>query len=400
MAGATPESSMEDILASIRRIIVDNGGRGSAPAGREATSPPVGVTPPSMPRAVADTPEALRPSQVPAEPSPVQPGETDGPESAPVSPAQGATPQAPESQAPESKAPEPAENAPAEDGAATPASSAGKADMRLLVRRAADLLGPLARVAGATAGEAVGATRAAGDEGRREVPPEAPSSQLLRRVAGEARRETPKLAFALHGGSAAPPPEQDPLDEAIAEIRGERRAASGAPGEAPRAEAAETSAEAEEAPTDIEEASAAVEEALSGAEPSETVPGAGERVPEPGHGGDEPEQRGAAAGDPTGDPAIGDPPAALAAAAQGATLEVPAVGAMEEPLLSEPTRASVAAAFQSLADSVLAREADDLRSMVREMLRPMLKMWLDENMPRLVENLVRAEIERITRNSR
>jgi cell pole-organizing protein PopZ len=32
-----------------------------------------------------------------------------------------------------------------------------------------------------------------------------------------------------------------------------------------------------------------------------------------------------------------------------------------------------------------------------EMLRPMLKVWLDENLPPLVERLVRAEIERIAR---
>jgi cell pole-organizing protein PopZ len=34
------------------------------------------------------------------------------------------------------------------------------------------------------------------------------------------------------------------------------------------------------------------------------------------------------------------------------------------------------------------------------MLRPMLKSWLDENLPRLVERLVRAEIERVARRSR
>jgi cell pole-organizing protein PopZ len=34
---------------------------------------------------------------------------------------------------------------------------------------------------------------------------------------------------------------------------------------------------------------------------------------------------------------------------------------------------------------------------VREMLRPMLKGWLDDNLPGLVERLVRAEIERVSR---
>ena len=32
-----------------------------------------------------------------------------------------------------------------------------------------------------------------------------------------------------------------------------------------------------------------------------------------------------------------------------------------------------------------------------EMLRPMLKSWLDDNLPAMVERLVRAEIERVSR---
>ena len=40
------------------------------------------------------------------------------------------------------------------------------------------------------------------------------------------------------------------------------------------------------------------------------------------------------------------------------------------------------------------RTLDDL---VQEMLRPMLKNWLDDNLPSMVERLVRAEIERVSR---
>ena len=32
---------------------------------------------------------------------------------------------------------------------------------------------------------------------------------------------------------------------------------------------------------------------------------------------------------------------------------------------------------------------------MQEMLRPMLRSWLDDNLPTLVERLVRAEIERL-----
>jgi cell pole-organizing protein PopZ len=38
-----------------------------------------------------------------------------------------------------------------------------------------------------------------------------------------------------------------------------------------------------------------------------------------------------------------------------------------------------------------------LEDVVRETLRPMLKSWLDENLPRLVEQMVQAEIERVAR---
>jgi uncharacterized protein len=34
------------------------------------------------------------------------------------------------------------------------------------------------------------------------------------------------------------------------------------------------------------------------------------------------------------------------------------------------------------------------------MMRPMLKDWLDENLPGLVERIVRAEIERVARGGR
>jgi uncharacterized protein len=35
--------------------------------------------------------------------------------------------------------------------------------------------------------------------------------------------------------------------------------------------------------------------------------------------------------------------------------------------------------------------------MVRDMLRPMVKTWLDDNLPTLVERLVREEIQRVAR---
>ncbi|MEP2989949.1 MAG: DUF2497 domain-containing protein [Parasphingorhabdus sp.] len=39
-----------------------------------------------------------------------------------------------------------------------------------------------------------------------------------------------------------------------------------------------------------------------------------------------------------------------------------------------------------------------LEDMTREMMRPMLKQWLDDNLPQLVEELVSREIARINKN--
>ncbi|MDE2283788.1 MAG: DUF2497 domain-containing protein [Hyphomicrobiales bacterium] len=68
-----------------------------------------------------------------------------------------------------------------------------------------------------------------------------------------------------------------------------------------------------------------------------------------------------------------------------------------EQLLSNSTSAAVDLAFNTLAQTVLVQNARTLEDLVREMLRPMLKSWLDDNLPGMVERLVRAEIERVSR---
>ena len=66
-------------------------------------------------------------------------------------------------------------------------------------------------------------------------------------------------------------------------------------------------------------------------------------------------------------------------------------------LMSPATSAAVDSAFNTLAHTVLVQNARTLEDLVREMLAPLLKTWLDDNLPRLVERLVRAEIERVSR---
>jgi cell pole-organizing protein PopZ len=72
-------------------------------------------------------------------------------------------------------------------------------------------------------------------------------------------------------------------------------------------------------------------------------------------------------------------------------------GADRGRLISSEASAAVDSAFNALAQTVLVQNARTLEDLVREMLRPMLKTWLDDNLPGMVERLVRAEIERVSR---
>jgi cell pole-organizing protein PopZ len=75
--------------------------------------------------------------------------------------------------------------------------------------------------------------------------------------------------------------------------------------------------------------------------------------------------------------------------------------AYDEPLVSRPQASSVASAFDTLERSVMMPPGGrSLEDVIREMLRPMLKAWLDENLPSIVEAQVAAEVERIARQRR
>jgi cell pole-organizing protein PopZ len=71
--------------------------------------------------------------------------------------------------------------------------------------------------------------------------------------------------------------------------------------------------------------------------------------------------------------------------------------AQPRPLLSPRSDAAVASAFQQLTTKMLAGSARSMDELVEDMLRPMLRSWLDTNLPPLVERLVREEIERVSR---
>jgi uncharacterized protein len=68
-------------------------------------------------------------------------------------------------------------------------------------------------------------------------------------------------------------------------------------------------------------------------------------------------------------------------------------------LVSETAANASRSALESLSAMVVKPEvsgSDTLEGLVREMLRPMLKDWLDANLPVVVERLVSKEIARIT----
>jgi cell pole-organizing protein PopZ len=91
------------------------------------------------------------------------------------------------------------------------------------------------------------------------------------------------------------------------------------------------------------------------------------------------------------------PPPQPAPPPAAAPLPPQAAPALDRGLISKSTMAAVDSAFNSLANTVLGQNARTLEALVKEMLRPMLKSWLDDNLPGLVERIVRAEIERVSR---
>ncbi|MDR6286145.1 hypothetical protein HNR47_002146 [Methylopila jiangsuensis] len=78
----------------------------------------------------------------------------------------------------------------------------------------------------------------------------------------------------------------------------------------------------------------------------------------------------------------------------------PPLSTAQDRLLSQATDQAVSAAFGSLANTILSNNGRTLDDLVKEMLRPLLKSWLDDNLPSLVERLVRQEIERVARGGR
>ena len=72
------------------------------------------------------------------------------------------------------------------------------------------------------------------------------------------------------------------------------------------------------------------------------------------------------------------------------------------PLMSSETINAANSSFNQLADTLMARALGErsIEDMTQDLLKGMLRSWLDAHLPGLVEKLVREEIERVARRGR
>ena len=73
--------------------------------------------------------------------------------------------------------------------------------------------------------------------------------------------------------------------------------------------------------------------------------------------------------------------------------------AVKPALLSERVERRVAASFSELSEAFAARSRKTFDEMAEEMIAPLLRDWMENNLPTLVERLVREEIERVARGA-
>ncbi len=97
-----------------------------------------------------------------------------------------------------------------------------------------------------------------------------------------------------------------------------------------------------------------------------------------------------------------EPPPVLAAAPPPGPEPAPQPPPLAETLIAPAVAAAATAAIGNLLRAVsqdrsaaVTRGGPSIEDVVREELRPLLKDWLDQHLPSMVERLVRAEIERV-----
>lgn len=92
-------------------------------------------------------------------------------------------------------------------------------------------------------------------------------------------------------------------------------------------------------------------------------------------------------------PVVMPPPVAVAAPAP-----VQTVAALEDRIISDNAGSFVSQAFATLSrHTAMPAVGRSLEDVVVELIRPMLRGWIDDNLPAIVEKLVKTEIERVAR---
>lgn len=99
--------------------------------------------------------------------------------------------------------------------------------------------------------------------------------------------------------------------------------------------------------------------------------------------------------EPEPEPALTPPPAPKAAAPKTEWRPIE-----QDTLTSPPVASQAAGALSKLMGSMLVSTGATLDDVVRELLKPMLKEWLDANLSQIVEAEVAKEIDRIRRMAR
>lgn len=177
-----------------------------------------------------------------------------------------------------------------------------------------------------------------------------------------------------------PEPEPDPADEDVLDL-------------------AMAAAEADETNAPLASASIDADTGFDDIAFADEVP---EIVPEP-----EPEPEPEPVAEIPPPPVVSRPPLAAPVSAPAFAARGPreddrasAARAEEGTLLDASTEAAVSSAFGSLATAIFSSQPKTIEDLTKDLLKPMVKQWLDDNLPNLVERLVREEIERVARGRR
>jgi cell pole-organizing protein PopZ len=97
-----------------------------------------------------------------------------------------------------------------------------------------------------------------------------------------------------------------------------------------------------------------------------------------------------------------EPPPPVVAAAPAPRPAPPVAPRSPDAIISEPVVSQAAGSFNRLAGSLRLADTQGqtVEGVVRELLQPMLREWLDQNLPAIVEAKVEAELDRISRLAR